>query len=475
MSNLNKIIPVIISGGTGSRLWPMSRSLHPKPFFRLQDGQSLLQKAFIRSASLPNVNEILTVTSHDLYFKTIDDYDEVNSSNKATSYILEPFGRNTAAAVALALLQAKEKHGDDAIIIVLAADHLIEKQEEFSNAVTEAVNLANQGYIVTFGIKPTSPETGFGYIEAENHIVKRFVEKPSAEKAQLYLQAGNYFWNAGIFCMRVKDGLQEFELHANEVLKNAKACFKNSKQFNSLALSRIEIDAESFNHLPDISIDYAVMEKSMRVAIVICDMGWSDIGSWNAMGDLITPDKSGNRFNGEVFIDNATNCFVSSRIRTIGLVGVEDLVVIDTPDALLISSKNQVQNVKNIVTQLKTIGHRTQHTHLKTSRPWGFYTVLEEGDCYKIKKIVVKPNASLSLQSHKHRSEHWVVVSGQANIHNDGTDIILNKNESTYISAGHKHRLQNNGNEDLVLIEVQSGDYLGEDDIVRFDDLYNRI
>jgi mannose-1-phosphate guanylyltransferase len=472
---MTKIIPVIMSGGAGSRLWPVSRQLHPKPFIRLQDGQSLLQKAFIRAASLPNVSEILTVTNRDLYFKTTDDYNEVNSSNKATSYLLEPFGRNTAAAVALALLQVKEKHGDDAIILVLAADHLIEKQDQFSNAVTEAVNLANQGYIVTFGIKPTSPETGFGYIEADNHIVKRFVEKPSAEKAQAYLQAGNYFWNAGMFCMRVKDGLQEFELHANEVLNNAKTCFKSSKHFNSEMSSRIEVDAESFNHVPDISIDYAVMEKSTKVAIVICDMGWSDIGSWSAMGDLISPDSSGNRISDDVYTFNTTNCYVRSTNRVIGLVGVDELVVIDTPDALLISSKHQVQNVKNIVSQLKSNNHNAHHTHLETSRPWGSYTILEESDHYKIKTIVVKPNASLSLQSHQHRSEHWVVVSGTAKIHNDGANIILNKNESTYISAGHKHRLQNIGAENLVLIEVQSGDYLGEDDIVRFEDNYDRV
>ena len=468
------IVPVIMSGGAGSRLWPVSRQLHPKPFIRLQDGQSLLQKAFIRAASLPNVSEVLTVTNRDLYFKTTDDYNEVNSSSKATSYLLEPFGRNTAAAVALALLQVKEKHGDDAIILVLAADHLIEKQDQFSNAVTEAVNLANQGYIVTFGIKPTAPETGFGYIEADNHIVKRFVEKPNAEKAQEYLQAGNYFWNSGMFCMRVKDGLREFNLHASEVLKNAEACLKKSKAFESNASVRVEIDAGSFNHVPDISIDYAVMEKSQQVAIVSCDMGWSDIGSWNAMGNLIPPDKSGNRFNGEVYTHNATNCHVHSMNRVVGLVGVDDLVVIDTPDALLISSKDQVQDVKHIVTQLKSNGHDSHHTHLETSRPWGSYTILEESDHYKIKRIVVKPKAALSLQVHQHRSEHWVVVSGTAKVHNDGLDIILNRNESTYISAGHKHRLENIGDDNLVLIEVQSGDYLGEDDIVRFEDAHSR-
>lgn len=470
-----KIIPVIMSGGAGSRLWPVSRQLHPKPFIRLEDGQSLLQKAFIRAASLANVSEVLTVTNRDLYFKTSDEYHEVNLSNKSTSYILEPFGRNTAAAVALALLQIQEKYGDDAIILILAADHLIENQDQFSNAVSQAVNLANQGYIVTFGIKPSKPETGFGYIEADGHIVKRFVEKPSAEKAQEYLLDGNYFWNAGMFCMRVKNGLQEFALHANDVLNNAKTCLNKSSAFESNTASRIELDADSFNLVPDISIDYAVMEKSTNVAIVICDMGWHDIGSWSAMGDLMAPDALGNRISDDVYTFNTTNCYVSStNNRVIGLVGVNELIVIDTPDALLISSVHQVQNVKNIVTQLKSNGHNAHHTHIEAFRPWGSYTILQEGEHYKIKKVIVKPNTSLSLQLHQHRSEHWVVVSGTAEIHNNGDDFILNKNESTYISAGHKHRLKNIGNENLVLIEVQSGDYLGEDDIVRFEDQYGR-
>lgn len=471
---MTTIVPVIMSGGAGSRLWPVSRQLHPKPFIRLQDGQSLLQKAFIRAAALPNVKEILTVTNRDLYFKTADDYNEINTTNTATSYLLEPFGRNTAAAVALALTQIQKQYGDDAIILVLAADHLIENQTEFAIAVSQAVTLANQGHIVTFGINPTEPETGFGYIEADNHIVKRFVEKPNAEKAQEYLEAGNYFWNSGIFCMCVKDGLREFDLHASEVLKNAQTCLKNSKAFESKDSMRVEIDADSFNDVPDISFDYAVMENSKQVAIVSCDMGWSDIGSWNAMGNLIAPDESGNRFNGDVYTHDVTNCYVHSTSRIVSLVGLDGLVVIDTPDAILISSKDQVQDVKSIVTQLKLNGHHSHHTHRETSRPWGSYTVLEESDHYKIKTILVKPNASLSLQSHEHRSEHWVVVSGTAQIHNNGTEIILNKNESTYISAGHKHRLKNIGTENLILIEVQSGDYLGEDDIMRFDDHYGR-
>lgn len=472
---MTTIVPIIMSGGAGSRLWPVSRQLHPKPFIRLQDGQSLLQKAFMRAALLPNVAEILTVTNRDLYFKTTDDYNEVNSTNIATSYLLEPFGRNTAAAVALALLQVQKKHGDDAIILVLAADHLIEKQAEFNNSFSQAVDLAKQGYIVTFGIKPTTPETGFGYIEADSHIVKRFVEKPSLDKAQEYLKSGNHYWNSGMFCMRVSDGLNEFNLHADTLLKHSEQCLNLSKGYGVNHPNSIEIDAGSFENVPDISIDYAIMEKSSRVAIVSCDMGWSDIGSWNAMGELITPDKSGNRIKGEVYEHASTNCHVqSSNNRLIGLVGVEDLVIIDTPDALLISNKNNVQDVKQIVSQLKSSGHDAHHTHLKMSRPWGTYTVLEEGEHYKIKQIVVKANASLSLQMHHHRSEHWVVVSGIAKVHNNGIDTVLSRNESTYISAGHQHRLQNIGNDDLILIEVQSGDYLGEDDIVRFEDHYGR-
>lgn len=468
------IIPVIMSGGSGSRLWPVSRQLHPKPFIRLKDGQSLLQKAFIRAALLKNVSEILTVTNRDLYFKTADDYNEVNSSQIGTSYLLEPFGRNTAAAIALALLQIQKKHGNDSIILVLAADHLIDNQDAFSNAIYQATELAIQGNIVTFGIKPTEPETGFGYIEAENHTVKRFVEKPDLAKAQDYIAAGNYFWNSGMFCIRVEDGIREFQLHANEVLENASKCLNISKTYSSNESDRIEIDPNSFKNVPDISIDYAVMEKSANVAMVSCDMGWSDIGSWNAMGNLLEADECGNRFDGEVYSHEANDCFVQSKNRVIGLVGINDLVVIDTPDALLISSKSKVQNVKNIVAQLKLNGHDSQHTHLETSRPWGNYTVLEESELYKIKRIVVKPMASLSLQVHQYRSEHWVVVKGVAMVHNDGQNVILNRNQSTYISAGHVHRLENIGNVDLILIEVQSGNYLGEDDIVRLDDAYGR-
>lgn len=469
-----QLITTILCGGAGSRLWPVSRELEPKPFIRLADGQSLLQKAFLRGAQIPGVTEMLTVTNRELLFKTRDEFREVNTNGLATSFVLEPCGRNTAAAIAIATLQVARRHGDQALMLVLAADHLIAEQTAFEQAVLKATKLAAAGRLVTFGIQPDHPETGYGYIEADGEDVLRFVEKPTLEKAQEYLASGRFLWNSGIFCFTAGTMLQQMEAHCPQILAAVRSCAGQSRLMEGNGCTQLELDVESFKSVPDLSIDYAVMEKSDRIAVVRCSIGWSDIGSWTALGDLVEADESGNRIQGDALVHNTHNCIIRSDRRLVGAVGVDDLVIVDTPDAVLIADKSSAQDVKHIYAKLKANGHDAYKLHRTVHRPWGTYTVLEEGKGFKIKRIEVKPGASLSLQLHHHRSEHWIVVRGMAKVVNGERELFVNTNESTYIPAGHKHRLENPGILSLVMIEVQSGEYLGEDDIVRFDDIYGR-
>jgi len=468
------LVPIILCGGAGSRLWPVSRELHPKPFIRLSDGQSLLQKAFLRAAALPGVAEILTVTNRELFFKTEDEFRAVNEQHCATSYILEPLGRNTAAAVAAASLRVAQTHGDDTVMLVLAADHLIADQDAFRDAVQRAEALAREGRIVTFGIHPESPETGYGYIEADGNKVLRFVEKPSLEKAREYLASQRFLWNSGMFCFTAGAMLRELKEHAPDILEATEASLARSRVATAKGWTQVELESESFAAVPEDSIDYAVMENCTRAAVVPCSIGWSDIGSWAALSELSKADDKGNRVEGEALLHDVSDCYLVSRDRLIGAVGVEGLIVIDTPDALLIANRERAQDVKHVFAKLKAQGHEAHRLHRTVHRPWGTYTVLEEGPRFKIKRIEVKPGASLSLQMHHHRSEHWIVVSGMAKVVNGDKEFFVAINESTYIPAGHKHRLENPGVVDLVMIEVQSGEYLGEDDIVRFEDIYGR-
>lgn len=469
------LVPTILCGGAGSRLWPVSRELHPKPFIRMADGQSLLQKAFLRGAALDGVSEVLTVTNRELVFKTKDEFHAVNKANVPTSFILEPFGRNTAAAIAAAALHVRDMHGDDAILLVLAADHLIADQSRFANAVAKATELACAGKLVTFGITPSAPETGYGYIEADGNVVLKFVEKPTLEIAKEYLKAGRYLWNSGMFCFAAGVMLREMEHHCREILSATAQCVKNSAKVGGEGYVQLELSQEEFGRVPSNSIDYAVMEHSKAVAVVPCDIGWSDIGSWSALGDLGESDIDGNRIQGEALLHDVKNCYIQSDGRMVGAVGVENLVIVDTPDAVLVADRSRSQDVGRLYNELKARGHEAYRLHRTVHRPWGTYTVLEEGHRFKIKRIVVKPGASLSLQMHHHRSEHWVVVSGMAKVVNGEKEMFVGINESTYIPAGHKHRLDNPGVVDLVMIEVQSGEYLGEDDIVRFQDVYGRV
>jgi len=471
-TDMRSIISVVLSGGAGTRLWPASRESHPKPFMKLADGQTLIEKTYARAKALGS--EVLTVTNRDYYFMSRDELERVDISG---SFLLEPFGRNTAPAIALAAKLIEATQIEDTVMLVLAADHLIADQDGFALAVTKAAQLAAQDYLVTFGIVPTSPETGFGYIERGDILgagnkVARFVEKPDLETAKGYVSSGKYLWNSGMFCFKAGVFLAELAKHAPEVAKAVDACWAAMQPLNNAQMA--EIPAEPFKNAPDISIDYAVMEKSDKVAVVPGDFGWSDIGSWNAIRDLVKPDAGQNRALGEAIFVDSTNTFVQSEDRLVATVGIHDLMIIDTADALLVAHPDKSQDVKKVVAQLKKDGHDAFKLHRTVARPWGTYTVLEEAPGFKIKRIEVKPGASLSLQMHHHRSEHWVVVNGTAKITNGDKEILIQANESTYIPAGQKHRLENPGIIPCVMIEVQCGVYLGEDDIVRFDDKYGR-
>ncbi|MEX5611945.1 mannose-1-phosphate guanylyltransferase/mannose-6-phosphate isomerase [Pseudomonas protegens] len=477
---MSTLIPCIIAGGAGTRLWPVSREAMPKPFMRLPDGESLLQKTFVRATALKDVGRLLTVTNREVFFRTLDDYRLLNKAKVELDFILEPFGRNTAPAIAAAALHVSRLYGDDAQLLVLPADHLIKDVQAFANAVDSARQLAEQGWLVTFGLVPTHAETGFGYIEKgqglnkDSFQVSRFVEKPDAATAQRYVDGGLHLWNGGMFCMRADVILQELREFVPEVVSAVEHCLEQSHRKEGKHELQVELDGDSFAQAPDISIDYAVMERSKKVAVVPCQLGWSDIGSWQAVRELTPADEHGNQCNGETVLHDVSNCYIDSRKRLVGGVGLNNLIIIDTPDALLVADGNRSQDVKLIAQELKRLGHDAYKLHRTVTRPWGTYTVLEEGPRFKIKRIMVKPNASLSLQMHHHRSEHWIVVSGMARVTNGEDEFLLNTNESTFIKPGRTHRLVNPGVIDLVMIEVQSGEYLGEDDIVRFNDIYGR-
>lgn len=474
------LIPVILSGGAGTRLWPVSREGHPKPFMHLADGETLLEKTYVRAARCTGVSEILTITNRDYYFQSKDLWKNTSTNDRVARYLLEPTGRNTAPAILLGALKLRSRHGENVTMLILPADHLIKDTAAFRADVARAYELANNGHLVTFGINPTAPETGFGYIRSGGSIsddggafqVSEFIEKPERENAILMLQKGGHYWNSGMFCFRVKELLEAFEQHAPEMLLAGEDCWQTSECLHKDAYC--EIDLDSFNKLQDISIDYAIMENASNVAVINATFDWSDIGSWSALAELAEADENGNRTLGEAIKVNSKNCFIQSEDRMVATIGLDNIMIIDTDDALLVSHRDHVQDVREVVKQLKANDHHTYKLHRTVSRPWGTYTVLEEGERYKIKRIEVKTGSSLSLQMHHHRSEHWIVVSGTARITNGDDEMIINTNESTYIPAGHKHRLENPGVIDLVMIEVQSGEYLGEDDIVRYEDHYGR-
>jgi mannose-1-phosphate guanylyltransferase/mannose-6-phosphate isomerase len=472
------LVPVILSGGAGSRLWPVSREAYPKPFIRLADGKTLLQKTFERAAAIPGVDTVITVTNREYYFLTRDEFHKTASAHRQI-FVLEPCGRNTAPAVAMAAFHAAALYGADTQLLVLPADHLIDDQGAFRTAVNDARRLAVDGTLVTFGVTPTRAETGYGYIEcgeaaarAGSYGVKRFVEKPNAQVAAQFVASGSFLWNSGMFCLGAQAYLDALKACEPGMYAAAHACWDATDKH---VAEKVDLSPSHFAALDDVSIDYAVMEKHGHVAVVRADFPWNDIGSWSALGELTAADADGNRVSGEAIIVGSTGCYIQSDSRVVAAIGLENLIIVDTPDALLVSDKRRVQDVKQVVAALKLSNHAAQQVHRTVHRPWGSYTVLEEGPMHKIKRIVVKPGASLSLQMHHHRSEHWVVLSGAAEVVNGERDLIVNANESTFIPPGTKHRLANRGTEDLMMIEVQTGSYVGEDDIVRYEDVYGRV
>lgn len=472
------VVPVILCGGAGTRLWPMSRGARPKPFMELPGGDTLLAHTYRRAAAIAPQQTLLTITNREYYFLCRDEMENAHIPTEQGQFLLEPSSRNTAPAIAVGMHWVRERYGDDAIALVLAADHLIEPITAFNTAVEQAVSLAKEDWLVTFGIEPAYPETGYGYIESGEstgpgtYQVRRFVEKPTLEKAREFLDKGNFLWNSGMFAFRVGYFLDTLAATCPELSTSAKTCWNTT--LGSHQAEPLVLDKATFAELPNISIDYALMEKATKVGVVRASFDWNDIGSWLAASTLIEPDANGNRISGETALIDVQNTFVLAGKRLVAAVGVQDLLIIETPDALLVAHKDRAQDVKGVVNQLELIDHPTSYHHQTTHRPWGSFTVLEEGNGFKIKRLVVKPGKTLSLQMHRHRSEHWVVVAGEAMIVNDSQKLRIRANESTYIEAGHTHQLANPGNELLVVIEVQTGNYLGEDDIVRFEDAYGR-
>ena len=467
------ILPVIVAGGTGSRLWPLSRQLNPKQFLPLADAEmSMLQATILRLRGLAAATPQL-ICNEQHRFLAAEQLRQLDMEH--ASILLEPVGRNTAPAIALAALQAC-KDGQDPVLLVLAADHLIQDVPAFHASIQAALPLAQDGKLVTFGVVPDRAETGYGYIEKGPAVgtggfaVSRFVEKPDLATACDYLASGNFFWNSGMFMFQASRYLQELERFQPQILVACRKALEGGTQ--DMHFTRVDTDV--FAACPDDSIDYAVMEKTADAVMVPLDAGWSDIGSWSALWDVSPKDMHGNVFKGDVLSQASQNSYVHADSRLVTLVGVDDLVVVETKDAVLVAHKDKVQDVKKIVEQIKN-GSRQEHiNHREVYRPWGMYDSIDNGHRYQVKRITVKPGAKLSVQMHHHRAEHWIVVSGTAKVTNGERTYLVCENESTYIPIGQIHALENPGVINLELIEVQSGSYLGEDDIVRFEDKYGR-
>ena len=466
--------PVVLSGGSGTRLWPLSRQDRPKQFLSLIGQRSLFQETVLRAARVDGAQPPVVVCSEAHRFMVGEQLQDIDV--RAGAILLEPVARNTAPAIALAALQACA--GDaDAMLLVLPADHLIEDEAAFRHAVAQARALADDGWLVTFGITPDHAETGYGYIRrgealgAAGFRVARFVEKPDAETAQTYVECGEYAWNSGMFLLRADAFLKALQAFAPAILDAARTAHASARA----DLDFTRIDADAFGASPSDSIDYAVMERTDRAAVVPVSCGWSDIGSWSSLWAVAERDAHGNRFDGDVIaVDTHDSLIRAADGRLVATLGVDGLVVVDTPDATLIARKDRVQDVKRVVEALQHAGRSEHLAHRKVYRPWGHYDSIGNGDRFQVKRIVVRPGASLSLQKHAHRAEHWIVVSGTAEVTCDGRVFDLHEDQSTYIPQGSVHRLRNTGAAPVELIEVQSGGYLGEDDIVRLEDVYGR-
>jgi mannose-1-phosphate guanylyltransferase/mannose-6-phosphate isomerase len=470
------IHPVILSGGAGSRLWPLSREHYPKPLLPLVGDKSLLEQTACRLDGLPAVAAPVLVCNEEHRFLTAEQLRRIGKP--AAAILLEPVGRNTAPALTLAALFLLEQ-GQDEVMLVMPADHVIPDIAAFQAAVLQGSQLAAAGQLVTFGIVPTHAETGYGYIRKGAALdsgtgayqVAQFVEKPDAATACSYLDAGTYLWNSGIFMMRASRWLEELAQHRPDILKSCREAYEGGTRDSDFR----RVAAAAFKACPSDSIDYAVMEKTDRAAVVALDAGWSDIGSWSSLADVSSADVNGNVVRGDVLTHATRNSLLMSHHRLVAAVGIQDVVIVETSDAVLVVNKDHAQDVKEIVAQLK-LGARDEHKfHRKVYRPWGAYEGVDSAPRFQVKRLTVNPGASLSLQMHHHRAEHWIVVTGTARVTRGEEVFILSENQSTYIPLGEKHRLENPGAIPLEIIEVQSGSYLGEDDIVRFEDIYNRV
>jgi len=465
------MIPVVLSGGSGTRLWPLSRGHYPKQFLPLVSNKTMIQETLLRLNGLPQLKQPIAVCNEDHRFMMAEQLWEIGL--KPAAIILEPMGKNTAPAVAIAALTAQP----DDILLVLPADHVINHIDAFQQAVIKAGQLAREGLLVTFGIVPTHPETGYGYIkrgspcQGDAFTVSAFVEKPDQQTAAHYLQSGDYLWNSGMFAFTAGVFLQELEKFNPAMLT---AC-RQSLQKAKVDLDFTRLDKDAFTQCPADSIDYAVMEKTDKAAVIPLDAGWNDVGSWSALWDVTEKDTSGNAIHGDVLTVDSHNSYIHSEHRLVTVIGVDDLIVVETSDAVMIAAKNRVQEVKEVVSQLKQQQRSEAESHRKIYRPWGHYDAVDSGTRHQTKRIVVKPGARLSLQKHHHRAEHWVVVKGTAVITKGDEKLLLSENESTFIPLGVTHCLENPGVIPLEIIEIQTGSYLGEDDIVRFDDQYGRL
>ncbi|MBD9536734.1 mannose-1-phosphate guanylyltransferase/mannose-6-phosphate isomerase [Stenotrophomonas sp. STM01] len=466
---MSSILPVILSGGSGTRLWPLSREAYPKQFLPLTGERTMLQATWLRVADIA-AHPPIVVANESHRFVAAEQLQQAGTAPSAI--LLEPIGRNTAPAIAAAALEAR-RNGDDPLLLVLPSDHLINDITRFHQAIAQAAAIAEQGKLVTFGIQPTAPETGYGYIKAVAgdgpRAIERFVEKPDLATAEIYVASGEYYWNSGMFLFRASRYLEELERLQPQILAACRTAWEKARRDTDF----IRLDADAFKASPSDSIDYAVMEKTGDAAVVPLDAGWSDVGSWTALRDVSEQDADGNAHRGDVIAIDCRNTFAYGD-RLIAMVGLEDVIVVETNDAVLVGKSDRMQEVKDVVAQLKADGRSEATWHRKVYRPWGAYDSIDHGERFQVKRITVKPGGTLSLQMHHHRAEHWIVVSGTAEVTRGDEVLLLTENQSTYIPLGVTHRLRNPGKLPLELIEVQSGSYLGEDDIVRFEDTYGR-
>ena len=472
---MSRVVPVILSGGSGSRLWPLSREHYPKQLLALAGERTMLQQTALRLEGLPGIGSPVLVCNDEHRFLVAEQLREIGKA--PANIILEPVGRNTAPALTLAAVMLV-KVDPQAIMLVMPADHVIPEVKVFQSAVAEAARAADEGYLATFGIVPTKPETGYGYIRQGQvisghislHRVAAFVEKPDANTAAGYLSSGEYLWNSGMFVLRASVWLEELARNRPDILSACETAYRQGRQDGEF----YRVNRKAFDECPSDSIDYAVMEKTDRAAVVQLDAGWSDIGAWSAIWETEVQDVHGNVIQGDVITHNTSNALLISKHRLVAAVGLRDMIVVETTDAVLVAHKDNSQDVKEIVNRLKQDKRNEHLMHRRVYRPWGSYEGIDAGERFQVKRLIVSPGAAISLQLHHHRAEHWVVVKGTARVTRGEEVILLSENQSTYIPVGMKHRLENPGNIPLEIIEVQSGGYLGEDDIVRFEDRYNR-